>query len=387
MSRDESVAKVVLTLEQAERKRLGTRATSLGIAVSVFFCVVKVAVGYFTGALSLIADGFHNLSDAASSLVTLLGFYFASRPADPEHPFGHGRVEYLSGLGVAVGILLVGLELLKTSVLKILHPEPLVVSALVLGVPAASLVAQFLLARHYTDVANRINSAALHAAALDCKADCWSTVAVLASLLVYALFGLDLDGLAGLIVALCILASGYHAAKSTITPLLGEPPDPALVEGIKRLTLSTEHIVGIHDLIIHTYGPGRHFASLHAEVLDDGKLSLMQLHVIIDGLEQAISRQFNIAVTVHLDPLANDEDTRHMRKFVGQLVNALDERLSMHDFRMVHAAAGGHNLLFDVVVPYTLKMSDEQIARTIQKDVNATYPQDKTIIHFDRQYC
>ena len=302
----------------------------------------------------------------------LLGFRIAARPADPEHPFGHGRVEYLTGLFVAVVILFVGFQLLQSSVMKILHPEDLAVDWVTGGVLLLSVFGKLALAHFYQTVGDRIQSAAIRAAAADSRSDCLSTGAVLLSLLLYVGTGWNVDGAAGVFVALFILYSGWEAVKSTAQPLMGEAPDPALVSAIKKFVLATPPIIGVHDLIIHDYGPGRVFASLHAEV--PGNMEIMAAHTAIDALEQRLEAHFHVTVTVHMDPvILDDPETNRLRFLTDNIVQAIEPTLTMHDFRLTKTAEGGRSLLFDIVVPHGISLRNEEIARAVGEQLKALH--------------
>ena len=368
------------------RERCGARAGQVGIGVNLLLFAVKLAIGLISGAISIVADALNNLSDAGSSLVMLLGFRIAARPADPEHPFGHGRVEYLTGLFVAVVILFVGFQLLQSSVVKILHPEDLAVDWVTGGVLLLSVFGKLALAHFYQIVGDRIQSAAIRAAAADSRSDCLATAAVLLSLILYVGTGWNVDGAAGVFVALFILYSGWEAVKSTAQPLMGEAPDPALVSAIKKFVLATPPIIGVHDLIIHDYGPGRVFVSLHAEV--PGNMEIMAAHTAIDALEQRLEAHFHVEVTVHMDPvLLDDPETNRLRLLTDNIVQAIEPTLTTHDFRLTTTAEGGRNFIFDVVVPYGVPLCDEEIAHAIGEQLKALNPHYQAVIHFDHQYC
>ncbi len=368
------------------REQCGARAGQVGIGVNLLLFAAKLAIGLISGAISIVADALNNLSDAGSSLVMLLGFRIAARPADPEHPFGHGRVEYLTGLFVAVVILFVGFQLLQSSVVKILHPEDLAVDWVTGGVLLLSVFGKLALAHFYQIVGDRIQSAAIRAAAADSRSDCLATAAVLLSLILYVGTGWNVDGAAGVFVALFILYSGWEAVKSTAQPLMGEAPDPALVSAIKKFVLATPPIIGVHDLIIHDYGPGRVFVSLHAEV--PGNMEIMAAHTAIDALEQRLEAHFHVEVTVHMDPvLLDDPETNRLRLLTDNIVQAIEPTLTTHDFRLTTTAEGGRNFIFDVVVPYGVPLSDEEIAHAIGEQLKALNPHYQAVIHFDHQYC
>ena len=368
------------------RKQYGMLAGTVGIGVNVLLFAVKLTIGLLSGAISIVADALNNLSDAGASVVTLLGFRLAARPADREHPFGHGRIEYLTGLFIAVVIILVGFELLRTSVLKVFSPEILAVDRLVLLILTMSIGCKFWLGFFYRFLGRRIRSAAIEAAALDSFSDCVATTVVLAGAAVNYFAGVNIDGIAGILVAVFILYSGWKAAQDTIQPLLGMAPDPVLVDGIEQLVLSTENIIGMHDMMIHNYGPGRVFVSLHAEI--SASMDILQAHEVIDGLEVRLYRAFHIDVTVHMDPVVvDDPETNRLRALAEQAVREVDPQLSLHDFRMTTAYSHGRNLIFDIVVPQNFALTDEELRRAVQQRLAAVNEQYHTVIHLDHQYC
>lgn len=372
--------------DPAVREQCGIRVSVCGILVNLLLCAAKLAIGFLSGAISIIADGLNNLSDAGSGLAMLFGFRLAARPADPEHPFGHGRIEYLSGLFLAVVIMFVGVELLKSSVEKIIAPQDIGVDGITGAVLLLSIGVKLLLSEFYFRAGKRLGSATIHAAGVDSRADCLTTSVVLACVAVYEFAGVNIDGIAGALVSLFVLYSGWEAAKGTIQPLLGEAPDPELSTGIKCMTLSTKSIVGVHDLIVHNYGPGRVFASLHAEV--PYTMDIMEAHEIIDDLEQRIGKQYHLNVTVHMDPVViDDPETNAMRLFVTNVLQAVEVGLTMHDFRIVKLLEGRNRLLFDVVVPHKSHLSDVQLREVIEQQIETMYPGTELKMHFDHQYC
>ena len=368
------------------RKRYGMLAGTVGIGVNVLLFAVKLAVGLLSGAIAIVADALNNLSDAGSSVVTLLGFRLAARPADREHPFGHGRIEYLTGLFIAVVIILVGFELLRTSALKVFSPETLAVDRWVLLILSLSIGCKLWLGFFYRFLGRQIRSAAIEAAALDSFSDCVATTVVLAGAAVNYFAGVNIDGIAGVLVAAFILYSGWKAAQDTIQPLLGMAPDPELVDGIEQTVLSTKNIVGMHDMMIHNYGPGRVFVSLHAEI--SAAMDILKAHEVIDGLEVRLHSAFHIEVTVHMDPVVvDDPETNRLRALAEQAVYEVDPKLSLHDFRMTTAYKHGRNLIFDVEVPPDYPLTDSELRRQVQQRLTAVNEQYHTVIRLDHQYC
>lgn len=372
--------------EPSVRTQYGMLSGTVGIFMNFLLFAVKLAIGLSSGAISIVADAIHNLSDAASAIVTLLGFRLAARPADVEHPFGHGRIEYLTGLFIATVILLVGLELLHTSVDKILHPEDLSIQGVMILILIVSVFMQLWLGRFNHQIGLTIHSAAIEAASADSLNDCIATGVVLVSLAVNYFAGTNIDGIAGLLVAGFVLHSGWSAAKETIQPLLGQVPDPELVKGIEDMVLSWERICGVHDLVVHDYGPGRVFASLHAELPSD--MDIMEAHELIDGLELRLYTKFHISVTIHMDPVVvHDPEINRLREAMEQIVHQLDDKLSMHDFRMTTTYHNGRNLIFDVVVPNDCRLTEREIRRRIQAGAKALHAEYHTVVRIDHLYC
>ena len=368
------------------RKQYGVFAGGAGICVNLLLFAAKLAIGLLSGALSIVADAVNNLSDAGSAIVMLLGFRIAAQPADPEHPFGHGRVEYLAGLFVAAVIIVVGVELFRDSIDKISNPQALAVDAVTLGVLALSIAVKLALSRFYQSIADRISSPAIAATAADSRNDCLTTFVVLLAMIIYDFYGFNIDGAAGLFVAVFIIYSGAVAAWETVQPLLGEAPDPELVEDIKAEVMQTNGVLGVHDIIVHNYGPGRIFVSLHAEM--PAGLKMLKAHTIIDELEQRLEEKFRLAVTVHLDPIVTDDpELDHLRGVVEGILRETDEALSMHDFRLTHSAKGGRTLIFDVAVPHDCRYSDRELHQEIMRRIRMIDDNYQGVIHFDHQYC
>ena len=347
----------------ALRQAYGQLCGVVGIGLNLLLFAVKFFAGTLSGSIAITADAFNNLSDAGSSLVTLLGFRLAGRKPDPEHPFGHGRMEYISGLVVAGLILLMGVELFKSSLKKILQPEAIVSSPLVLLILALSVAVKLYMFYYNRAIGKRIKSSAMTATATDSLSDAVSTTAVLGATLVAPVTGLNIDGWVGMLVALFILFSAYKAAKETLSPLLGQTPEPEFVEHIQQIVLSYPEVQNVHDLVVHDYGPGRVMISLHAEVPADG--DLLQLHDVIDNIEHRLKKELGCMAVIHMDPIVtNDAHTTALRQAVAEQVKTIDPRLTIHDFRIVPGPSHT-NLIFDVVVPYDVKLSGEQVRRRI----------------------
>ena len=369
------------TADPAVRERYGKLAGITGIICNVLLFAFKLLAGTLSGSVSITADAVNNLSDASSSLVTLLGFRLAARPADEEHPYGHARMEYLSGLAVAVMILVIGVELVKSSVQKILHPEAVEFSVLTAAVLTGSILLKLWMALFDRKLGRKISSAALIAAAADSRSDVIATGAVLLACVVGKLTGLMIDGWAGLLVALFILWSGVGVVKDTVDPLLGAKPDEALVRAIAYLMTSHVDILGFHDLMVHDYGPGRRFASVHAEI--DHRIDPLIAHEILDEIERQAKRELHVDLVIHYDPVVTDDpEVAAVRTRVLQIMHGLDPRLSLHDFRMV---SGSHhvNVIFDMVIPPEDTDTAEQLRRQIEaqlQDGKKTY---HLIVTFD----
>lgn len=367
------------------RRQYGVLCGAVGIALNILLFVGKFFAGTISGSIAITADAFNNLSDAGSSLVTILGFKLAGQKPDPDHPFGHGRMEYLSGLVVAMLILLMGFELLKSSVEKIRFPEAIEFSWLSVVILAAGIACKFYMSHYNRTVGEKINSAAMKATAADCLSDCISTAAVLGATLISHFFQWNIDGWVGLAVACFILYAGYNAAKDTIDPLLGQAPEPELVTEIEKTVLEYHPIQSIHDMIVHDYGPGRMMISLHAEVPADG--DLLAMHDTIDLAEQALRDKFGCDAVIHMDPIVtDDEHVIHMRAKMAQLVKVMDERATVHDFRMVTGPTHT-NLIFDVACPFDLKLSDGEIKRQVEAMVDLLDGNYKAVIMVDRIYA
>ena len=340
------------------RQRCGTLSGAVGIGLNLLLFLGKLFAGIATASIAVTADAFNNLSDAASSVVTLVGFRLAGQKADEEHPFGHGRMEYLAGLVVAMLILLVGVELGQSSLDKIVHPEPVAFSPLSAGILAVSVAVKLWMFFFNRGLSKTIQSAALSATAADSLSDAVATTTLLLGLLAGHFFRLPLDGWLGLAVALFILRAGWGAAKDTIDPLLGRPMDRALAADIDRIVLGHDYILGIHDLVYHDYGPGRAMMSLHAEVPADG--DFLEIHDVIDHIERELKARHHIETSIHMDPVVRDGRTEALRQQVAELARQLDPDLSIHDFRIT-AGPIHTNILFDVVVPYGFRLSDGEV--------------------------
>lgn len=382
------LAKVFIRNQKDEskvRQAYGMLCGVVGIFLNILLFAGKFLAGTISNSIAITADAFNNLSDAASSLVTLLGFHFAGAKPDPDHPYGHGRIEYISGLGVAALILIMAYELVKDSVKKILHPGQTECSALIVAILLIAVLVKFYMFFYNHTIGKKINSAAMRATALDSLSDMAATSVVLLATLVAHFTGLQIDGYCGVAVGLFICYAGINAAKDTLNPLLGQAPDPEEVEKIKEIVMSHEKVCGIHDLIVHDYGPGRQMISLHAEVPAED--NILEIHDEIDLIEMELKQKLHCDATIHMDPvITTDEHLKQLKEQVTEIVEGIDERISLHDFRIV-SGPSHTNLIFDIVVPFKCKLEDEalieEIQRRVQKEIGANY---FTVIQIDRYY-
>lgn len=370
--------------EARTRRAYGILCGAVGICLNVLLFAGKFFAGVLSGSIAITADAFNNLSDAGSSFVTLLGFHLAGQKADADHPFGHGRIEYLSGLVVSVLILLMGVELGKSSVSKILHPEAVDSSPLVVAILCASIAVKLYMFLYNRRLGRKLGSTAMEATAMDSLSDSAATAAVLLATLVGHFTDLLIDGWCGLLVAAFILWSGVSAAKETLDPLLGTPPTAELVERIRSLVLAHKSIIGIHDLIVHDYGPGRMMISLHAEVSASG--DVLELHDEIDNVETELREKLGCEAVIHMDPIVTDDGlTAETRQRVAALVHCIDDAISIHDFRMVKGPT--HiNVIFDAVVPFGFRLTDEEVAKKIRTAVQTLDGNYYAVVKVERSY-
>ena len=368
----------------AVRRAYGILCGCVGIGLNLLLFVGKLLAGILSRSIAVTADAVNNLSDAGSSVVTLLGFKLAAQEPDQDHPFGHGRLEYISGLVVSMVILLMGVELGKTSLEKILHPEPVDFSPVVAVILCASILVKLYMVLYNRRIGKRIHSAAMAATAADSLSDCLATSAVLLGTLAGHFLDLHIDGWCGAAVALFILWSGFGAARETINPLLGQPPSPEFVEQIRSLVRAQPQIIGIHDLIVHDYGPGRRILSLHAEVPASG--DILALHDVVDALEKQLNEKLGCLATIHMDPVVNDGGaTTEARERVQAVVQVIDPGISIHDFRMVPGPTHT-KLIFDAEVPYQCTLPDQEIRRRIQSAVQALDEAWSAVVEVEKSY-
>lgn len=365
----------------AVHSAIGRLAGFTGIICNLLLFLGKLTVGWLANSVSIIADAINNLSDASSSVVTLLGFKMAQQPADAEHPYGHARYEYLSGLVVAALILIIGFDLAKSSFQKILHPEAVEFSAATFVVLVLSIAVKLWMAGFFRSLGNRIHSTTLQATSVDSRNDVVASTAVLLGCAAGYFFHVNIDGIIGLAVAVFILYSGVDIARETISPLLGKQADPELIDRITQLVLSHEKILGIHDLLVHDYGPGQCFATVHAEL--SAEEDPLECHDIIDDIERDALEQMNVHLVIHYDPVVlNDEEWNTMREIMDEIIVKVDPKLSMHDFRVVRSSKKT-KLMFDLAVPYSMRTQHREIKAQIDALLAGRGKDYKTVISFD----
>ena len=347
--------------EVEKRSIYGMVCGFVGIFFNIILFVGKLLAGIITSSISITADALNNLSDAGSSIVTLAGFKLAAQKPDSKHPYGHGRIEYLAGLAVAAVILIMGFELFRDSIGKVLHPQDIEFSYVVIFILLASILVKCYMAYYNYSIGKEIDSAAVRAAAMDSMSDCIATGAVLVTTVLNHLYGWQLDGYCGILVSFFIMYSGIQAARDSVDPLLGIEPDEEFLQQIEDISLSfDENIVGIHDLMVHDYGPGRKIISLHAEVPADS--NMIQIHDVIDNLEKKLSKDLGCMATIHMDPVAvNDPEVKELKHKVADLAKEVLDAITIHDFRVVKGDTHT-NLIFDMVVPFSCKCTDREMA-------------------------
>ena len=365
------------------RAAYGNLASIVGMVCNVLLCLGKLAVGTLFGSIAIMADALNNLSDASSNIVSLVGFKLASRAPDAEHPFGHARYEYLAGLVVSVTVLGIGFSLLKESVVKVLHPTAVQFSLLTVAVLVASILVKLWMSGFNRTVGRTIGSETLIATAADSRNDVLATGAVLASCLIGKLTGARLDGWTGLLVALFILWSGLGVARDTINPLLGMAPDEHLVRAITQELLSHEKVLGVHDLMIHDYGPGRRFASAHVEM--DYREDVLDAHECIDEMEREVRKTLGVELVIHYDPIVtDDEELSRIHTQVAEILRKVDPKLTVHDFRMVR---GSHhtNVIFDLVLPFSMEERKQELRELVERELQTDGKEYHAVITFDTQ--
>lgn len=363
------------------REKYGILSGIVGIFFNILLFSLKFLAGLLSGAISIIADAFNNLSDAGSSIITMIGFRISTQEADSDHPFGHGRSEYIAGLIVSIIILIMAFELIHSSFMKILHPEPVSFTPIVLLILAVSILVKLYMYCYNTYISKKIASTALRATATDSFSDCLATSAVLLAMLVSHFLSVNIDGYCGILVGLFILWGGIQAARDTISPLLGQAPDPKFIQNIKSIVAQYPEVLGTHDLIVHDYGPGRRMISLHAEVPAKG--DILKLHDTIDNIERRLQKELCCSAVIHMDPIMNDDaETLECQELVKGILAEIDPALSLHDFRIVKGPTHT-NLIFDLVVPYQTPYSIDALKDAVKKKLQGKNAQYFAVIQID----
>ena len=366
------------------RAAYGTLGSCTGILVNLLLSAGKFLIGLLSGSVAILADAANNLSDAAGSIVALVSTRVARKPVDAEHPFGHGRIEYLAGLIVSLAILVGGVELGRSSIDKILHPEDTHLTGLTAAILVASILVKLWMGWFNGALSRRIRSEALKAAAADSRSDAVATAAVLLGLVLSALLRVPLDGWVGVLVALFVVKTGFSSARDTLNPLLGQPPDPEEVRAIEELILSFPPIRGIHDLVIHDYGPGRRMLSVHAEV--PAGCDIMEVHDVIDHAERELKRRFGMEAVIHMDPVQTDDPkVERLLHLTEALAGEIDPAITVHDFRITDGPKFT-NLIFDLVLPYDVPLTADQVKERLAASLAAADPRYRAVIDVDRSY-
>lgn len=364
------------------RQKYGQLTSVVGIVVNLMLFASKFAVGTAFGIISVTADAINNLSDAGSSIISLISFRLSEKPADKDHPFGHARVEYLASSVVAVIILLIGFELGKISVGKVLKPDPINFSAVTAVVLVASILLKYWLYSFNKSLSKRVNSTMMLATATDSLSDVMATSAVLASMVIGRLIGFQLDGYMGIIVAVLIVISGFGVIRETVDRMLGKGPGTELIDEIQGFIMKHDGVLNIHDLLVHDYGPNRSFASVHVEV--DAKVDILKSHDLIDNIELDLKREHNINLVIHLDPVVvDDEYVNSMRKLTEQIIESIDPALSFHDFRVVRGPTHS-NLIFDLMIPFEYPRRKSEVAAAFSSALRKRDATLRAVINFDR---
>ena len=371
--------------EPKVRQAYGMLCGTVGICLNICLFIGKFVAGTVSKSISITADAFNNLSDAGSSFIILIGFKLAEAKPDSDHPFGHGRLEYISGLIVSGAIMLMAFELLKSSIAKIIHPQAVEYNILTVAILLISIVVKLYMCFYNHSVGKRLDSAAMRVTATDSMSDACATTGVFLAALVSRYTGIQIDGYCGILVSLFIFYAGIHAARETLNPLLGQPPEPEFVEQIEKLVMAHPEVVGVHDLIVHDYGPGRRMISLHAEVSAEEEILVM--HDVIDEIEVQLREELKCDAVIHMDPLVtSDEKVVYLKGEMHKLVQMVDKTITMHDFRVICGPAHT-NLIFDVVVPFDFYMNDEDVVELIQLRTTEMLGENHfCVIHVDKAY-
>ena len=373
------------TADSKVRVAYGYLCGAVGIALNILLFAGKIIAGTISGSVAVTADAFNNLSDAGSSIISLIGFRLASQKPDPHHPFGHGRFEYIASLIISIIIVLMGFELGKSSFEKIVAPQAVEYSAVTFAVLGVSVLVKLYMFFYNNSVGKKIDSATMRATAMDSISDAVSTGAVLISAVIAMFTNLALDGWMGLVVAAFIMVTGFKSAKETIDSLLGTPPSPEFVKQIEDMALKYDDIIGVHDMIVHNYGPGRTFVSLHAEVPSDG--DIVAIHDTVDNAEREIAKELGCLVTIHMDPVdVHDEHTAQLRERVSEIIKQINPDITFHDFRVVSGPTHT-NLIFDIVSPMDCGLSDQELADTIADKIHQCNESYFAVINVDKDFA
>ena len=373
-----------ITDENEKRNIFGTLCGAMGIVLNIILFAIKYFAGIISGSIAVTADAFNNLSDAGSSVITLVGIRMASKKPDRDHPFGHGRMEYLSGLAVSVIIILVGVELFRSSVDKIMNPSEVDTSLVAIVILIVSIAVKCYMFFYNRSIGKKINSAGMKATALDCIGDAVATGVVLVSTVISHFTQLQIDGWCGLLVSLFIVYAGIRSVKETVNPLLGMPPEKEFLEQVESLVMSYDKIIGIHDLIVHDYGPGRVVVSLHAEV--DGKEDIFELHDMIDNAERKLGDELGCIAVIHMDPIETDNEvTNEIKEKIALAMVEFNEKITIHDLRVVPGTSHT-NVIFDAVVPHEVKKSDMEISNEISDFISERFTHYNAVVNIDRPF-
>ncbi|MEG0170172.1 cation diffusion facilitator family transporter [Anaerorhabdus sp.] len=370
--------------DETVRSNYGTLSSIVGIVCNVLLFALKFLLGVVSNSIAIMSDAFNNLSDSASCIVTLFGYKLAAKPADKDHPFGHGRIEYIVSFIIAVIILLVGFELFKSSFDKVIHPETVHFSWIVLVSLVLSILIKFWMSFFNRTLGNRINNSAMIATSKDSQNDVIATSATLVALVGSLFTDLPLDGVMGILVSIFVLISGFGIIKSTIDDLIGQPADKEIVDKIRSTIMNQKEILGIHDLIIHNYGPGKMIGSVHVEI--NANQNILVIHDIVDEIERKIESDLHIMMTIHMDPIEQDNQVvNEYKNIVTGILDRIDSSLSMHDFRIVSGPTHT-NLIFDVLIPYESLIKEEELKKEIDAAISNLMSNVYTVITFDRGY-
>ena len=371
--------------EKAVRRAYGTACSGAGIGFNVLLFAGKLIAGMLSGSVAIVSDAFNNLSDAGSSIISLVGFKLSNKKSDPQHPFGHGRLEYISGLCVSFLIILMGVELGKASIEKIIEPAQVKFSLLTAAILAASILVKLYMALYNSRVGKRLNAVTMKAMAKDSLSDAVATSVVLMSMIVAKLADIAIDGYCGVVVAAFILFTGITAARDTISPLLGQKPDSEFIEEVMRIVNAHKEIIGTHDLVVHDYGPGRLMITLHAEV--DASMDILVAHDAVDNIENELREKLGCSAVVHMDPIVTDDvEVNATREEIKRVVSNIDSRMTIHDFRMVPGPTHT-NVIFDVAVPFDIDMDDDELRKILGARIRDVDSKLNAVIEIDKCYC